>query len=135
MSVTAASPLKPVLPAKAGQRLHWYRLPGASAVLALARAAEQHAGMVLAITENSQQAQQLQTELRFFLPEQLPILTLPDWETLPYDVFSPHQDIVSERIASLYRLPQTKRGVLIVPVATLMQRLALMREEAERVLS
>jgi len=124
MSVTAASPLKPVLPAKAGQRLHWYRLPGASAVLALARAAEQHTGMVLAITENSQQAQQLQTELRFFLPEQLPTLTLPDWETLPYDVFSPHQDIVSERIASLYRLPQTKRGVLIVPVATLMQRLA-----------
>ena len=124
MSVTVASPLDPALPRKAGDRLHWYQLPGASAVLALARAAERHTGMVLAVTENTQAAQQLQTELRFFLPERLPILTLPDWETLPYDVFSPHQDIVSERIANLYHLPQTKRGVLIVPVATLMQRLA-----------
>ena len=48
----------------------------------------------------------------------------PDWETLPYDVFSPHQDIVSQRLATLYRLPQRRRGVLVVPVATLMQRLA-----------
>jgi transcription-repair coupling factor (superfamily II helicase) len=52
------------------------------------------------------------------------ILAFPDWETLPYDVFSPHQDIVSQRLAALYRLPQQRRGVLVAPVATLMQRLA-----------
>jgi transcription-repair coupling factor (superfamily II helicase) len=119
-----ASPLEPILPRKPGDRLHWCGLTGATGALAIARAAEQHPGLVLAVTDTSLAAQQLQTELRFFAGDRLPALTLPDWETLPYDVFSPHQDIVSERIATLYRLPQTRRGVLIVPVATLMQRLA-----------
>jgi transcription-repair coupling factor (superfamily II helicase) len=51
------------------------------------------------------------------------ILQLPDWETLPYDNFSPHQDIVSERLRSLHRLPRAQRGVLIVPMSALLQRL------------
>ena len=50
-------------------------------------------------------------------------LHFPDWETLPYDLFSPHPDIVSQRVAALYRLPSTQRGVLVVPVSSLMQRL------------
>ena len=54
----------------------------------------------------------------------LDVLHFPDWETLPYDLFAPHPDIVSQRIATLYRLPSVERGVLVVPVATLMQRLA-----------
>lgn len=56
--------------------------------------------------------------------DELQVLTFPDWETLPYDIFSPHQDIISERLATLARLPTLTRGVLIVPVATLLHRLA-----------
>ena len=119
-----ASPLQPVLPRGPSDRLHWLGLAGAAAPLALARAAEAHDGLVLIIAESPQAVQQLEPALRFFLDAQLPLLSLPDWETLPYDVFSPHQDIVSERIASLYRLPRTRRGVLIVPAATMLQRLA-----------
>ena len=53
----------------------------------------------------------------------MPLLGFPDWETLPYDVFSPLPELVSERLLTLHRLPDLKRGVLVVPVATLMQRL------------
>ena len=63
-------------------------------------------------------------EIRFFASGTVPVLTFPDWETLPYDHFSAHQDIVSERLETLYELPGTKRGVLVVPVTTLLQRLA-----------
>ncbi len=66
----------------------------------------------------------LEAELAVFAGSDLEVLQFPDWETLPYDLFSPHPDIVSQRIATLYRLPTLKRGVLVVPVATLMQRLA-----------
>ncbi|MFX8868133.1 hypothetical protein ABTM84_19360, partial [Acinetobacter baumannii] len=55
---------------------------------------------------------------------ELPVLPFPDWETLPYDRFSPHPDIVSQRLATLNRLPALKRGIVVVPVQTLMQRLA-----------
>ena len=54
----------------------------------------------------------------------VPLLHLPDWETLPYDALSPHQDIVSERLATLYALPEATRGILIVTAATLMGRIA-----------
>ncbi|MGY8830475.1 MAG: transcription-repair coupling factor, partial [Pseudomonadales bacterium] len=55
---------------------------------------------------------------------ELPVLHFPDWETLPYDLFSPHQDIISQRIAALYRLPELKHGVLVVPITTALHRLA-----------
>lgn len=123
-----ASPLTPPLPAKAGNREHWYGLHGATGALALAQAARQHQGLVLAVTDSPQQAARLDTELRFFLGDaardETPVFSFPDWETLPYDVFSPHQDIISERLSALYRLPRTDAGILIVPVNTLMQRLA-----------
>ncbi len=66
---------------------------------------------------------QAQREVRFFGSD-LPVLTFPDWEILPYDHFSAHQDIVSERLATLYELPAIHHGVLVVPVTTLLQRLA-----------
>src|SRR5690606_4274610 len=59
---------------------------------------------------------------RFFASE-LPVLHFPDWEILPYDLFSPHQDIVSQRIATLSRLHDLKQGVLILPVTTLLHKL------------
>src|SRR5690606_26043405 len=112
--------LTPPLPRKPGERLHWHDLPGASRALALVNAARQHGGLVLVVVDSSQAAQQLKTELEFFAGGNgIDSLILPDWETLPYDVFSPHQDIVSERLATLYDLPQRRSGILIVPVATL----------------
>jgi len=101
------------------------RLYGGSFALLLAALAARQRGLLLAIVPDSQTALSLQSELDFFTRgSDLNTLVFPDWETLPYDVFSPHQDIVSQRLATLYRLPAQRQGVLIVPVATLMQRLA-----------
>lgn len=66
----------------------------------------------------------LEAELAVFLPPDLPVLHFPDWEVLPYDIYSPVADLVSQRIATLNRLPTTRRGVLVLPAATAMQRLA-----------
>src|SRR6266480_1254250 len=54
----------------------------------------------------------------------LPLLRLPDWEVLPYELSSPHPDIISERLKTLFELPQLQHGCLIVSADTLMQRLA-----------
>ncbi len=117
------SPLHPRLPAT-GSRLRWSRLYGDSLPLALARAALEHDGLLVVVTPDSQEAEQLQQKLAFFCGERaLDTLCFPDWETLPYDRFSPHQDIISERLETLYRLPRLGKGILLVPVATLLQRL------------
>ena len=123
-TASIASPLSPVLTANARQPLHWGQLHGASPALLIAAAAARYRGLILAIAPDGQTALRLESELRVFGGGELDILTFPDWETLPYDQFSPHQDIVSQRLATLYRLPQWRRGVLVVPVATLTQRLA-----------
>ncbi|MCZ6829658.1 MAG: transcription-repair coupling factor [Gammaproteobacteria bacterium] len=82
-------------------------------------------GVHLVITADSQAAGRLLRELAFYGREQdIELLGFPDWETLPYDNFSPHQDITSERLHTLYRLPRLQRGILVVPVSTLMHRLA-----------
>ncbi|MDS4041664.1 MAG: transcription-repair coupling factor [Candidatus Competibacter sp.] len=117
-------PLRPVLPPDSRQPLRWGQLHGAGPALLIAAAAARYRGLVLVIAPDSQTALRLETELRVFGGSELEILAFPDWETLPYDGFSPHQDIVSQRLAALYRLPQRRRGVLVAPVATLMQRLA-----------
>ena len=111
----------PSLPAASGKQ-HWGNLPGAAQGLAIAEAAGAAQRFTLLLTADSQSAERLQEELRFFAPE-LPVLHFPDWETLPYDVFSPHQDIISQRIAALYQLPELTRGVLVVPIATALHRL------------
>ncbi|MGB4072971.1 transcription-repair coupling factor [Pseudomonas sp.] len=112
----------PSLPATAGKQ-HWGNLPGAALSLAIAEAASAARRFTLLLTADSQSAERLQEELAFFAPE-LPVLHFPDWETLPYDLFSPHQDIISQRIAALYRLPELKHGVLVVPITTALHRLA-----------
>ncbi|WP_068826316.1 transcription-repair coupling factor [Pseudomonas sp. BMS12] len=112
----------PKLPAATGKQ-HWGNLPGAALSLAIAEAASAAKRFTLLLTHDSQSAERLQEELAFFAPN-LPVLHFPDWETLPYDVFSPHQDIISQRIATLYRLPEIKHGVLVVPIATALHRLA-----------
>ena len=75
------------------------------------------------LTADAQVAERLQREMAFFAPKLL-INRLPDWETLPYDQFSPHPDLVSERLATLYQFSQRKFDVGIVPVTTAMTRLA-----------
>ena len=113
---------------KAGQSRTWWRAPASASALAhaVAAAASQHTGPLLVIARDNHTAQQLDADLHTLLgaDQALPVLQLPDWETLPYDRFSPHPDIVSQRLATLARLPDLKRGIVVVPVATLMQRLA-----------
>lgn len=117
------APLSPVINIKPGNKQTWGNLPGSSGALVLANAAKQHDSLTLVITTDTESARRLENELRFYSGPTLPILHLPDWETLPYDNFSPHQDIISERLQTLYQLPQTKQGILVVPVSTLMHRL------------
>ncbi|MFA5684095.1 MAG: transcription-repair coupling factor [Lysobacteraceae bacterium] len=116
--------IAPPLPRTGQQRALWQAPHSSSALsLAIAQAAQRHDGLLVAVTRDTHGAQALEAELGLFAPD-LPTLHFPDWETLPYDQFSPHPDIVSQRIATLYRLPGARRGVLVVPVATLMQRVA-----------
>lgn len=102
----------------------WGKLYGSAFSLAIYEAARQHDGLVLVVTNNMQETLKLERELQFYGQQSgNELLSLPDWETLPYDAFSPHQDIVSQRLKTLYRLPQVRHGILVVPAATLMQRL------------
>ncbi|MFC5440014.1 transcription-repair coupling factor [Rhodanobacter ginsenosidimutans] len=113
----------PPLPTTPKQRRYWSPPDGSARALLIAETARAHPGLVVAVTRDTQRARALEDELRVFSGG-LPVLHFPDWETLPYDAFSPHPEIVSQRIATLYRLPSIQRGVLVVPVATLMQRIA-----------
>jgi len=110
---------------RAGQQRAYWRAPHSPSAMALAisQAARQHDGLILAITRDTHGASALENDLRIVAGD-LPLLHFPYWETLPYDLFSPHPDIVSQRIAALYRLPSIKRGILVVPVASLMQRVS-----------
>ncbi|WP_313135344.1 transcription-repair coupling factor [Stutzerimonas nitrititolerans] len=112
----------PPMPAASGKQI-WGNLPGAALSLAIAESASSAKRFTLLLTADSQSAERLKEELAFFAPE-LPVLHFPDWETLPYDVFSPHQDIISQRIAALYQLPELTHGVLVVPITTALHRLA-----------
>jgi transcription-repair coupling factor (superfamily II helicase) len=116
------SPFNPPLPAR-GEAQRWGRLYGSGVGLAVAGAARRHEGATIVLTPDQNSADRLEQSLRFYLDGELPTLILPDRETLPYDVFSPHQDIVSERLDALRRLPALRRGVVIVPVPTAMVRL------------
>lgn len=120
------SPLaKPPVSMRAGNRQYWGQLYGSAQALAIANAATLYSGLSLIVTADTSSAIRLETELRFFAGDAngLPVLQLADWETLPYDTISPHQDIISERLRTLYQLPAVKQGILVVPITTLLQRL------------
>ena len=121
--MTQQAPLSPALNIKPGNKQTWGNLPGSSSALVLANAAKQHDSLTLVIASDTESARRLESELSFYSGQDFPILHLPDWETLPYDNFSPHQDIISERLQTLYQLPQTQQGILVVPISTLMHRL------------
>ncbi|OAT75047.1 transcription-repair coupling factor [Mangrovibacter phragmitis] len=108
------------LPVRAGDVRQLGELTGAACATEVAEMAERHKGPVILVAQDMQNALRLQDEIRQFYSG--PVTSLADWETLPYDSFSPHQDIISARLATLYQLPSMEKGVLILPVSTLMQR-------------
>jgi len=112
------------LPGKTDHRLLWGGLPGSSASLAISNLAIQKNAPLLLITPDMHSTARYRRELGFFLGEtDLPIFPFPDWETLPYDHFSPHEDLVSERLSTLYHLPKQKNGIIIAALPTLMHRI------------
>ena len=112
------------LPNHHDQPLFWTGLEGCADTLAIANAIKNEARLFVIVTVDSQTALRLEQELAFFLENTYPILHFPDWETLPYDVFSPLPEIISQRLKNLVALQHNRRGALVVSVATLMQRLA-----------
>lgn len=113
------------IPHKANEKYTWGNLQGCSLGYAISQAVKAATAPVLVLTTDSLMAHRLEDEINFFREQdnEIPILQFPDWETLPYDIFSPHQDIISTRLTTLYRLPHLKQAVLIVPIFSLMQRL------------
>lgn len=103
----------------------WGKCPQALLSLSLAAASEKHSAPILVITADVQSASVLQKEIQFFIGDSnYPVITFPDWETLPYDNFSPLPELVSERLLTLHKLREMKRGIVLAPVSTLMQRVA-----------
>lgn len=96
------------LPSRAGDVRHLGCLIGAAGPLECAEMIERHQGPVVIVTRDMQNALRVHDELQQFT--QYPIETLSDWETLPYDNFSPHQEIISHRLSTLYRLPTLQKG-------------------------
>ena len=109
---------------KQSDRLVIANLQGSSLALAISECATQQSSPLILIVNDTPSAFKLEQEISFFSEQKIQIVTFPDWETLPYDHFSPHQDIVSTRIETLYKLPSLQQGILIVPISTLLLRLA-----------
>jgi transcription-repair coupling factor (superfamily II helicase) len=110
----------------AGKRFTLPRPPGSADALLLAQLGEREksAGRITAIvTADATDAQRLIDEIAFFAPD-LRCALFPDWETLPYDNFSPHQDLISERLATLWRISQADADVIVVPATTALYRVA-----------
>ena len=113
---TLLSALKP------GQRYHQPRPPGSGDAWLLAQLARKAGQTLVILTAEPLEAQRLADEIPLFAPE-LKVRPLPDWETLPYDSFSPHQDLISERLRTLHALMQREVDVLTVPITTALYRL------------
>ncbi|MEO0997461.1 MAG: transcription-repair coupling factor, partial [Pseudomonadota bacterium] len=101
----------------------WGGLAGPALALAAAELAAGHDGPVLVIAADQLAADALEAEIAWFAAAGVDTLHFPDLETLPYDSFSPHQDIVSERLRVLAALQALRRGVVVVPAQSLLQRL------------
>lgn len=112
------------LPTKKHPTKYWGQLYGCARSLVISDALDQHEGLVVVLTVDTLSSSAIFNETRFFNQNQIDFLSFPEWETLPYDIFSPHEDIVSDRITALHKLPRITRGVLVLPIATCMQRVA-----------
>ncbi len=111
-------------PSDVSKAAYWSGLMGDALPLAIAEAARQQQNFLVVITEDLEQNANCAAAIKFFLQDtDIPVIELNDWETLPYDVFSPHQDIVSERLATLASLPHLTKGVLLVAVNTALMKM------------
>jgi len=109
------------------QKSHQFKgIKGLALPLLLAEIVNQNDGLNLVLTESAHQSIVLEEELRLCAPGlKNKIFHFPAWDTLPYDVFSPNPEIISERLSFLYKISQDiKNGILIIPVNNLMQRLS-----------
>ncbi len=95
-------------------------LPGADA-LAISEIAEQNQNLTVVVTPDTRSAVRLSRVLSELSSQD--VCLFPDWETLPYDTFSPHQEIISSRLSALFHLQNAKKGIFLLPISTLMQRL------------
>lgn len=95
-------------------------LPGADA-LAISEIAEQNQNLTVVVTTDTRSAVRLSRVLSELSSQN--VCLFPDWETLPYDTFSPHQEIISSRLSALFHLQNAKKGIFLLPISTLMQRL------------
>ena len=120
-----ANPLHPSFPNQAKQRFEWNHLLGASLGLAISSLIAESKKPIIIVTPDTLTASRLEEEIQFFHAHLVsqPILHFPDWETLPYDHFSPHQDIISSRLSTLYQIPKLQQGAIVTPITTLMQRI------------
>jgi transcription-repair coupling factor (superfamily II helicase) len=113
----------PKLP-QASQSDYWTGLPGSALALAIQAASASHKGPVLVIAADAQHAHALASDLRLLAHDDTPVLHFPDWDTLPYDRFSPNPELISQRLETLACLPNLKRAIVVAPVAATLQRLA-----------
>ncbi|RPI12358.1 MAG: transcription-repair coupling factor [Lysobacterales bacterium] len=113
----------PVLPGDGRSVVAWHGLAGAAGALHLARAAAGLPRPLIVIAPDAAAVARLEDELRFFSDGRLAISAFPNYETLPYDQFSPHPDIISQRLRALSRLPGLGTGILVTDLATSLQRL------------
>ncbi len=121
----ALNPVPPIPAPRAGQRFTFSGLIGSADAALIAQSALRYRGnfsVMVVFCAHAQDAQRLLEEIPAFAP-QLKTRLLPDWEILPYDHFSPHQDLVSERLATLYELLNGSCDIVLVPVTTALQRL------------
>ncbi|HLB56542.1 MAG TPA: transcription-repair coupling factor [Coxiellaceae bacterium] len=119
------NPLQPPIPTENDNLITWDNLSGAAITLSIANLSEVQNRPIIVITPDVQTAEKYFYELKFFLngSEKETVLLFPDRETLPYDHFSPHEDLTSERLRILSHLPYLKKGIVIVAISTLMHRL------------
>ena len=112
-----------VLPSDTDNKLEWGNLNTPAQSFAIHELALENKQTTLVIASSIYHANQLYLDIEFYSENKYPVILLPDWETLPYDHFSPHQDIISSRLKALYQLPRFKQGVMIISISTLMHRL------------
>jgi len=110
-------------PDSGGRELSWGGLHGSSQALAIQSAAAAYPGITLVVTRTSHQAHLLARDIELLSTHSLPVWLFPDHETLPYDPFSPHPDIIADRLRTLAALAAAQRGILLAPVSSIIQRL------------
>jgi len=104
-----------------GQPIDWPEISGLALALALSTLARRQGGPLLIAASDGYAARQLRADLNQL--GEPPAELFPDWEILPYDLYSPHPDLISRRLDLLARLPGMSEGIIVAPLAAMIQRL------------